>query len=342
MCKKIVFVPGWKDEVVQHLGKKSDLEKKGKLRSERLERLGILADGLPELAEYLVDNEDTEEIYVAHHPRSRAERASMRADQELEAVADEYVVELRAEVQSQRNEVGRDSDEGQRLGKVLERLKDNEKGRAEENEVSERERRLRVVAKCMRQGDPQNEQRTGSHIFKVIAELAIAERESADDEVIQKHINDLMRLFELDRDELLVRWHGVMEMLSAVDLDLQALERLLQGGNGASESKSAEYLKLILDGPPEGGFAHMARAVTNETEQLSKLWGAPADEGTLAVIVDFLERLSQLEPKVAPRRHSDGEVEPGLAGRLVEEAKGQGHYHDCVWKLSQHFAELAR
>jgi hypothetical protein len=89
----------------------------------------------------------------------------------------------------------------------------------------------------------------------------------------------------------------------------------------------------MLAGAPKGGFTDFARVVRDETESLSKKWDSSMDATKLAVIVDFLERLGQLQ--------SGGEVEPGLAGRLVEEARGEGHFHDCAWALSQYFAELA-
>jgi hypothetical protein len=319
MPKSVVFIPGWKDEVVYER-----LSKRGSLKSARLEALGILAVDLRHLAKHLTHSEDTEEVYIAYHPVTVEERASMRADQLLGNVAERYRLKLRTTLEELWAEAGVHSERGQDFKTLLERLPSDQ---------AQREGTLQIVAKCMRQDDPERTQATGSHIFKVLAAIAIAEAEDQDPAVIAKQVDDLIRLFKLDRDELLVRWHRVMVILSAVDLDLLGLEKLLETGNGVSEKKSVEYLKLMLNGAPEGGFTGMARFVRRETEDLSTKWGGAVDAQKLAVIVGFLERVALLE--------SGGQVESGLAGRLVEDAKGEGRYHSCVWALSQHFADLA-
>lgn len=312
-AKRIVFVPRWKNEVVlQRLGEK------GNLNSDRLRRLGILAVNLPVLAEYLADHEEVEKIYIAYHPRNDEERDRLRPDQALDGIAVSHVNKLERALKKLWSRFGSDSSRGQTIERLINRLQNN-RGK---NQT------IQVIAKCMRQ-DPPEKPGPGSYIFKALGELAIAEFKKAHDNIIQQHVHKVKELFRLDLYELLVLWHRVMAILSALDLDLLALERLLHDGNGANENKSAEYLKLMLHGAPKG-FSELANDVYETTTELNMKLSGPMDESALTVISDFLQRLGQLKPGC--------EAEPGLARKLVKEAKGKGHFHDCVWALSQHLS----
>lgn len=329
--KKIVVVPDWADEVVTERLKGRP---RGTLDTPRLRDLGVLVNCDPDtVTNFAADREEVEgevwssgvaTIYVARHPHKGD---SWMPDENLADEAKAYSKQIDFYIRSRLREPGVDKAEADRLKSLRRRLGVHDSDAEFSREASP----LRIVARCIRNDLPESDSASGSHIFKVLARLAIAAFKE-DEATIQRRLDEVTDEFERDRLQLLVDWHNVMVELSAVDLDLIALKRLMEGEDDANK-RGREYLELMLARPPVGGFEGMARRIEDGVKALIEQWGREVEPELMRSIVellDWLGRLGRGRPIGTNAVHS-----------LVTRANEDGGYHAAVWKLSQALASSA-
>jgi len=193
---------------------------------------------------------------------------------------------------------------------------------------------IQFVARCLRQ-DPSTKA-DGSHLFDRLVDISQARKQGRPASDLDHALEALAAEFFIDRSNLLVKWQQITGKLCALDIDLNALEVLLQRDAGADGTRAAaQYLREMLAEMTAQRLEALARFLQREMAEVQKLAGGvqPPDLGPILGFLGALGRIGTYSPAGTSRQDIE---------ELLALASADDGFSRSLWGLSKFFSELVQ